>query len=196
MCSLIIYSPNIRLSMYNASAYRARIPTDMDRYQKDLSNVVSPSCCSTGTSLPPPSSFSEDTIQRQLGHLLDRPCLSGSPHLREPSARVCRPHIYRPVHTAVVPALLYVPAYYVPIYSSCFSNDRKCVGSSLRCENITRMQECVRCNDACGMKQSHERSGRYDEPYEKIEVKVEPRLRGRDEWDCDFCGFECFCERF
>jgi hypothetical protein len=54
-------------------------------------------------------------------------------------------------------------------------------------------------NEGCGGKEIEQGGGEKEDGCKDCIVaeeavdEVERRCRGRDEWDCDFCGLECFC---
>lgn len=141
--------------------------------------------CTPNTRLPLPLCFSEASIQRQLGHLLS-PCTSRG---RD-----------QPIHTALVPALLYVPAFYVPISSACVSCESS--RGHRRADSAVVVNEdsrsCGKKDVECKVAPWFESAARqFADVQGQVRVQSERAKmdsRARLEWECDFCGLECFCE--
>ncbi|KAH6616496.1 hypothetical protein C7974DRAFT_474962 [Boeremia exigua] len=156
----------------------------------------------TATPFPPPASFTSEHIR----HLT---CPSTSPYSQPPPQRA-EPHTYRPVHTALVPALLFVPAYYVPAHTPCdccksegegedvetpaassASDSGSETGAVLDVETAEMYVGGVLDSDSASSE-----TGEYTpwfrsaaEQFKESVGEVDgERWRGRDGWECDFCG--------
>lgn len=117
----------------------------------------------TALALPLPLCFSPDSTHRHLTPLL-------AP-------------LRHQVHTALVPALLYVPARYLPLSPP----------HTLR----NPVPELKRADSACAADRDSEPESRSTQlvplDEEKPRAELESCPRGRAQWACDFCGLECFC---
>ena len=139
-------------------------------------------CCNTDATLPLPVCFSEESIQRQLGYLFAPPYPSRSSRCQ------------LPVHTALVPALLYLPAVYLPISTPCIndgaSSQHKRVDSAIAVDDDSEShsKENARCQTAPWFESA---TAQF---LEREKERAQSYPRGRDEWDCVFCGLECFCQ--
>lgn len=140
-------------------------------------------CCSTDTTLPLPVYFSEDSIKRQLS------CL---PTPRFPSLNL----LCQPVHPALMPALLYVPAYYTTISTPCVNgivnSGHKRVDSAVVVDDDSKTHS----KDALKSQTAPWFESATAQVLDREKERTRVYSRGRDEWDCDFCGLECFCEDF
>ena len=164
--------------MHNLLAHCPRNPANMANH---CSGQHGKTCCNTDTSLPLPVCFSEESIQRQLGYLL-------SPRFPALNLRC------QPVHTALVPALLYVPANYVPVctpfVTSSPVNEHKRADSACAVydDSVFSSKQSVRGQTAPWFESATAQA------LDKEKERAKPHPRGRDQWDCDFCGLECLCE--
>lgn len=181
----------------------------MDRHCADMTNRHNIGCCSPDTVLPLPVCFSEESIQRQLGYLLN-PCPSLRLRTDAPCAPKARHTRCQPVHTAFVPALLYVPAYYIPTFIPCLISDASCdrkradsavaVSPDIK-PSTAKIQISDVDSESCGVEVGEGRRAPSFESAasqfsERLGERAKPWPRGRDDWECDFCGAECFCDGF
>jgi hypothetical protein len=164
--------------MHNLLAHHSQTPANMANHYSGQHGTT---CCNTDTALPLPVCFSEESIQRQLGYFLTPRCAA--------LKSLCQP-----VHTALVPALLYVPTYYVPIPTPRVISDP--VNVHKRADSACAVDGSdTSCSVAAPEGQRAPWFGSATAQVldtEKARTKTHPRRR--DEWDCDFCGLGCFCE--
>lgn len=203
------HSPVLHVLIHYLLAQETTASAKMDRHCADMTTRHSINCCSLDTVLPLPVCFSEQSIQRQLGYLLD-PCPSLRLHTDARCAPKARHKRCQPVHTAFVPALLYVPADYIPTPIPCLISDSSCdrkrtdsavaVSPDMK-PSTAKIQFSDVDSESCTVEVGKDRRAPWFESAasqfcERLAERVKPWQRRRDGWECDFCGVECFCAGF